>query len=126
MANNDILTIDNSQVIRRLQKLATQSPLIADAITRKVALAIQAEAIQQAPVDRGDLQKSIRVDQEEFCDYAISANTEYAAKQHEEMGYNHDVGKAKFVQDPLIEIGLGQLPELTAANLLNSLNTGLE
>lgn len=126
MANNDILTIDNSQVIRRLQKLATQSPLIADALTRKVALAVQAGSVQEAPVDRGDLQKSIRVDQEGYCDYTISANTVYAAKQHEELGYHHDIGKAKYIQDPLIEIGLGELPELIAANLLNSLNTGLE
>lgn len=34
-------------------------------------------------------------------DAEVSFNTVYAARQHEELGWHHDVGQAKYLEQPL-------------------------
>lgn len=66
------------------------------------ALHILSEAVDEAPVDTGDLRGSGKVeDMPEEQATVISFNEPYALRQHEELNYNHPKGgKAKYLEDP--------------------------
>ena len=59
---------------------------------------VRAEAVQRAPKDRGTLRLSAKttVDGNKA---AVSFNTKYAARQHEEVGYHHSEGEAKYLEN---------------------------
>ena len=59
---------------------------------------VRREAAQRAPKDKGTLRLSAKttVDGNKS---AVSFNTKYAARQHEEVGYHHAEGEAKYLEN---------------------------
>ena len=59
---------------------------------------VRQEAAQRAPKDKGTLRLSAKttVDGNKA---AVSFNTKYAARQHEEVGYHHAEGEAKYLEN---------------------------
>lgn len=85
----------------------------------KKALLIEAnmigdEAVKQAPVEFGDLRRSetVEVTKNTKTEYEVTVgfNTTYAAAVHENRNAHHNVGKAKYLEDPLMKAapGLGK------------------
>ena len=73
------------------------------AALQDIAEYVLGEAIQQVPHEEGDLQSSGKVSVDEGSSrVAVSYDTPYAVRQHEDMTYQHDPGrKAKYLEDPL-------------------------
>ncbi|PKY66982.1 hypothetical protein CYJ25_01710 [Schaalia turicensis] len=60
------------------------------------------EAVNQTPIRDGILRGSGAVSRPDSKTVAVSFDTPYAVRQHEELGYNHPKGgKAKYLEDPL-------------------------
>ncbi len=58
------------------------------------------EAVQRTPIDTGTLRASMKVTTDNRGQAAVSYNTPYAARQHEELGYQHPGGgEAKFLEN---------------------------
>ncbi|SDR76470.1 HK97 gp10 family phage protein [Corynebacterium timonense] len=58
------------------------------------------EAVQRTPVDTGTLRASMKVTSDNRGTAAVSYNTPYAARQHEEIGWQHPGGgEAKFLEN---------------------------
>lgn len=67
---------------------------------------IRGEAVQETPIESGDLRKSLVVTDNGKNTVYVSSNLPYALKQHEELGYHHPGGgKAKYLEDPLNRSG---------------------
>jgi len=66
---------------------------------------LRAKSVPRAPVDRGPLRGSAQVHEASPDDLesAVSYDTPYAVRQHEELGYRHDDGEAKYLERPLHE-----------------------
>lgn len=75
--------------------------------------------MREAPVDEGTLRGSGRVEVEDRGDtmsVEVSFSTPYAARQHEEVTWNHPKGgKAKYLEDPLKAMSQRYLAALAAA-----------
>jgi hypothetical protein len=58
---------------------------------------------EQVPIEEGTLERSgVASVDEAALTAAVSFDTPYAVRQHEELGYRHDAGrKAKYLEDPL-------------------------
>jgi len=84
----------------------------ADAITEaaqtgiyEAAEALLDQAIEKTPVQDGILRASGRATQEGNVS-AVSFNTPYAVRQHEELGYQHpNGGQAKYLEVPANSFG---------------------
>lgn len=81
---------------------------VADAADRAALLAgehVLTESRRLVPHEEGTLERSGKVDTERQGDVsvaAISYDTPYAVRQHEEMDYRHDEGRqAKYLEQPL-------------------------
>lgn len=63
------------------------------------------ESTKIVPLEEGTLSRSGKVTTETQGDAAVAAvsyDTPYAARQHEDMSYRHDPGRrAKYLEDPL-------------------------
>jgi hypothetical protein len=59
-------------------------------------------ARQQAPLETGALRASGRVTVDGL-QAAVSFDTPYAVRQHEELDYQHSDGKAKYLEGPMSE-----------------------
>lgn len=85
-----------------------------DIIARRVEDALQRElrreaediggrSVRDAPIDEGTLRGSMEIEMREIpggAEAEISFNTPYAARQHEEMEWEHPRGgKAKYLED---------------------------
>lgn len=58
------------------------------------------EAVQRTPLDTGTLRASMKVTTDGNGTAAVSYNTPYAARQHEEIGWQHPGGgEAKFLEN---------------------------
>ena len=69
----------------------------------KICLSLQGKAQLLAPVDKGDLRGSA-YSEVNGLDGIVGFATDYALKQHEEMGYNHPKGgQAKYLEQPYKE-----------------------
>ena len=77
------------------------------------------ESIQQVPHEEGDLQSSGKVSVDEGSSRAaVSYDTPYAVRQHEDMTYQHDPGrKAKYLEDPLNAAANGPAQAIIARHL---------
>lgn len=67
---------------------------------------IHGQAVQLAPIETGRLRESARVDttrnDEHYYEDTVSFNTPYAARQHEELTWEHPRGgQAKYLEAPL-------------------------
>ncbi|MCO7196897.1 minor capsid protein [Pseudonocardia sp. McavD-2-B] len=96
-----------------------------DAVLRGLATAgehLLSVSRMEVPIEEGTLERSGRatVDQASYT-AAVSYDTPYAVRQHEELGYRHDSGrKAKYLEDPLNREGQVMLA-LVAAECRRSL-----
>mgnify|MGYP001358431563 CR=1 FL=1 len=68
-------------------------------------LKIEAEAVEECPVKDGHLRgshKCIRDDNKKQVKIGFGSgnSASYAQKQHDDVGLHHNVGKAKYLQDP--------------------------
>lgn len=71
---------------------------------RGAAHLIAGEAIKKTPVETGILRGTAKVTDNGTDTSAVSYNTKYAARQHEELGYAHPSGgEAKFLEKAVIE-----------------------
>lgn len=63
------------------------------------------EAKKEVPVDTGELMRSGSVALKNAGNSAeVSFNKPYAATQHENLAFVHPVGKAKYLEDPLVAL----------------------
>lgn len=76
----------------------------ADALNHAANL-LRGDSVPLAPIDRGDLRGSAQVTLATDGNLTayVSYDTPYAARQHEELGYRHDEGQAKYLEGPLTE-----------------------
>lgn len=76
----------------------------ADGLNRAAEF-LRAKSVPRAPIDRGPLRESAQVHDATPSDLesAVSYDTAYAVRQHEELGYRHDDGEAKYLERPLHE-----------------------
>lgn len=78
----------------------------AEIATDELADRVLAEGVQGAPIETGRLRESMRVDtgpdDQDGYEATVSANTPYAARQHEELDYKHpNGGHAKYLEIPI-------------------------
>lgn len=86
---------------------------------KDIAEYVLGESIQQVPHEEGDLQSSGKVSVDEGSSrVAVSYDTPYAVRQHEDMTYRHDPGrKAKYLEDPLNSAAHGPAQAIIARHL---------
>jgi len=122
MATNDFFTIHAEGFERmraRLSGFAQRYPQEVKAALKTEAEIIMTESKKQVPVDTGSLKNSGFVNEPTQSGQTISIKlgyggiatkvnprsgeitTVYAIYVHENMGYHHTVGKAKFLEDPI-------------------------
>lgn len=72
---------------------------------KEAALFLESKAIPQTPKKIGNLRSGYVVDEKDIDEGIVYLKNEekYALRQHEELGYKHTEGKAKFVEDPFNE-----------------------
>jgi hypothetical protein len=121
------IRIDTSSITAGLKRLMEQTPTIIDTLLVELAKAIRDDARKRAPKDTGHLRRSIRykrLGNGKVVIYAATASgalgREYAARVHEDLEQHHDTGEAKFLEHPLMEIGL-KMPERIAHELFRRL-----
>ena len=82
---------------------------------------IAGEAIKKTPVERGILRGTAKVTDNGTDTSAVSYNTKYAARQHEEVGWAHPGGgEAKFLEKASIE-NAGKVADLVAEEIRKGL-----
>lgn len=89
---------------------------------RLAAEHILARSRARVPIEEGTLERSgvATVDETELT-AAVSYDTPYAVRQHEELDYRHDTGRtAKYLEDPLNEQA-DTVAELIAAQVRRAL-----
>lgn len=69
---------------------------------RQGAHLLRDEAVQRTPLETGTLRNSAKVTAGDG-EAAVSYNTPYAVKQHEEIGYAHKDGQAKFLETAMVD-----------------------
>ena len=86
---------------------------------KDIAEYVLGESIQQVPHEEGDLQSSGKVSVDEGSSRAaVSFDTPYAVRQHEDMTFKHDPGrKAKYLEDPLNAAANGPAQAIIARHL---------
>lgn len=62
---------------------------------------VKQEAIQRAPLDTGYLRNTASTSAEDN-EAVVSFDGPYAVRQHEEVGYHHQDGEAKFLENAVI------------------------
>ena len=68
---------------------------------RNGADVVKQEAIQRAPAETGELRNSCETDADGL-EATIYFDTPYAVRQHEELGYHHEIGEAKYLENAVI------------------------
>lgn len=77
---------------------------------------LRGESMKQVPVDEGTLMRSATVSREGLSG-AVSYDTVYAARQHEETEWQHPNGrKAKYLEDPMTQDRQGILRAIAEAS----------
>lgn len=115
--------VDSSEVSGNITRIIRDMPALADMLLKQVALAIKAEAQRLAPIDTGDLRGSAVLDTSVPGEVTIAFTAPYAAAQHEHIEYHHDQGQAKYLEQPFLQIGLGDMPKELAERLLRELGS---
>lgn len=73
----------------------------ADLGARDGAAQLLGTSNDRAPLETGALRASGKVSTDGKGGAAVSYNTPYAAKQHEEVGYHHTDGQAKYLESAM-------------------------
>jgi hypothetical protein len=69
---------------------------------------IMPESQEECPFDTGTLKSTgpissgMDVREEDFCTISLGYGTSYALRQHEDLTYRHKIGKAKYLEDPIM------------------------
>ena len=110
-AQTQILDLSGLNVLlQKLTALGKKADTIAGAALYQEAEAIMTKSKEQCPVDFGNLRATGTVAPPENrgghmvveLGYGGPA-VKYAIVQHEAMNYQHTVGKAKYLEDPMLE-----------------------
>lgn len=96
-----------------------------DAAVRGLRLGAEhvlAESRKRVPIEEGTLERSgMATVDESSLTAAVSYDTVYAVRQHEELDWRHDAGRtAKYLEGPLTEEA-GTVREIIAAQMRRSL-----
>lgn len=83
----------NDQALQRLEEAKKDALFRASAHLRE-------RAVQRTPVETGHLRNSAK-NTVSGDQAAVSYNTPYAARQHEELGWQHTDGEAKFLENAM-------------------------
>lgn len=82
---------------------------------------LRGEAIKKTPVETGILRGTAKVSDNDDDEAAVSYNTPYAARQHEELGYAHlSGGQAKFLESAALD-NQKELQQIAAEQIRKSL-----
>jgi hypothetical protein len=84
----------------------------------QAAAYLQAKAVPRTPKDTGELRRSLVIHPAHAGQLfsAVVSNLPYAVRQHEELGYRHKHGEAKYLERPLYDHA-AQLQAIIANNL---------
>lgn len=87
----------------------------------QAAAFLQGKAVPRTPKDTGELRNSLTIHPASTSTpfSAVTSNLVYATRQHEELGYRHKYGEAKFLERPMYE----HRDELQAI-IANNMNRG--
>jgi len=87
----------------------------------QAAALLQARTVPRTPKDTGELRRSLVIHPAHAGQLysAVASNLPYAVRQHEELGYRHKHGEAKFLERALND----NASELQAV-IANNLNRG--
>lgn len=67
----------------------------------RCGLDLQGESVDEAPKETGALRGNCAVDvSPDGMEVRVGYALPYARRQHEELSYHHDDGKAKYLEDP--------------------------
>lgn len=80
---------------------------------------IKSVAAQLAPKDVGDLRASIRAEADDTM-AVVYSDSVYAARQHEEVGWAHEDGQAKYLETAVNAVG-EEAKAIVAARLRGAL-----
>jgi len=106
-------------VIRKLTKLSAKLPkIIGSSLYMEVQKMMAVSKGTECPKKSGDLRRSGHVNDPEIKSNLITVeagyNMVYAARQHEELGYRHNIGKAKYLEDPAKRLAVNLPSKLSA------------
>lgn len=79
-------------------RIADQIGQASQSAVRRAAEHLRERAVARTPVETGVLRNSAKVTTDGTT-AAVSYNTPYAARQHEEVGWQHNDGEAKFLEN---------------------------
>lgn len=86
----------------RGQQVANNIERAAVNAARAGAHLLRDEAVQRTPIETGTLRNSAQATVE-GNEAMVSYNTPYAARQHEEVGWQHKEGQAKYLESALLD-----------------------
>ncbi|MEV0115540.1 hypothetical protein AB0H77_20230 [Streptomyces sp. NPDC050844] len=115
MTQRTTLRFNGEQALRGTQDGAARG-------LRLAAEHVLARSRARVPIEEGTLERSgVATVDESSLTAAVSYDTVYAVRQHEELGYRHDAGRtAKYLEGPLNEQA-GTVAEIIAAAVRRSL-----
>lgn len=85
----------NADAIIARVRAAAEEGLIA------AAEVVKQEAIQRAPLETGELRNSASTSHEGLR-AVVAFDSPHAVIQHEELGYHHEIGEAKYLENAVI------------------------
>lgn len=104
----------DQEFLRKLKSLGDRATTIVSGALLQEAEAIMTESKKQVPVDTGNLRSSGHVTPPEVRGGHVAVTlayggpaAPYAIVQHERLDLRHTVGKAKYLEDPLLEAASG-------------------
>ena len=106
----------DEEVIAKLNRLSNKIPdIIGNSLYLEVQKMMAESKGTECPKKTGDLRRSGHVDDPIVTKSMIAVvagyNKAYAARQHEELGYEHAIGKSKYLEDPAKRLAV-KLPAL--------------
>lgn len=85
------MAVDFTDAARRIIAAAEGGVIAAAEVVKQ-------DAINRAPAETGELRNSANTDADGL-EATIYFDTPYAVKQHEELGYHHEIGEAKYLEN---------------------------
>lgn len=84
----------------------------------QAAALLQARTVPRTPKDTGELRRSLVIQpaSSDRLYSSVGSNLAYAVRQHEELGYRHKYGEAKFLERALYD-NADQLQAIIANNI---------
>lgn len=121
-------TVMDLMVVARMADLQWNGDKISREMDATILSAVRAgahliadAAIEKTPVETGALRGTAKVTDNGTDEAAVSYNTKYAARQHEEVGWAHPGGgEAKFLEKAGIE-NAGKVADLVAEEIRKGL-----